>query len=60
MADRPNLAQAMFPNLPEDRRALERQQFAQDRRRAARNQLLENLREINRRADERLAREPRR
>jgi hypothetical protein len=60
MADRPSLAQALYPNLPKDTRAVQQQQRDQDYRKQQRDALLEGLREVNRKIDARLAREGRR
>ena len=62
MPDRePTVAQALFPHLPStDPRAVREQRRVDDWRAQQRNSLLESLRAINRRAEERLRREGKR
>jgi hypothetical protein len=60
MADRPTIAQAIFPHLPStDPRVVRERRRVDDWRQQQRNLLLESLREVNRKIDARLGRERR-
>jgi hypothetical protein len=58
MADRPTVAQALFPHLRSaDPRAVREQRRVDDWRQQQRQSLLDSLRELNRKIDARLKRE---
>jgi hypothetical protein len=58
MADRPTVAQAIFPHLrSNDPRVVREQRRVDDWRQRQRQSLLDSLREVNRKIDARLERE---